>query len=102
MKTYTIEELEKSQKSRMDYETEHRKMLCHLKETAPYKDPTDEILDQPALDPTDPDNLVQQGSPLWATAKNSSPRWKVGNLFDPTTMERQEGSGMVPPAPVDE
>jgi hypothetical protein len=84
----------------MDYIQDNLKMLKHLRETSPHRDNTDEIQRQPRLSPEDPDALVQQDSSLWHTKTN--PRWKIGNLFDPTTMERQEGSGHVPPAPVDE
>lgn len=35
MQTYTLEELNKGQKTRLDYEQEHRKMLAALKESSP-------------------------------------------------------------------
>lgn len=37
MKTYTLEELQQGQKTRLDYEEEHRKMLATLKDTSPTK-----------------------------------------------------------------
>lgn len=35
MKTYTLEELEKSQKTRLDYEQEHQKMIATLRAQSP-------------------------------------------------------------------
>jgi hypothetical protein len=81
MKTYTLEELEATHKTGLDYVEDHKRLLKSLKEQHP----------QNADDP--------QG--LWELPNSGNSFWQTGNIMneDGTKME---GSGRVPKAKADE
>jgi hypothetical protein len=71
MKTYTIEELNATNKTRLDYETEHRKMLENMK-------------------PVQPEEKA-----IWEIPGKKNLFWTTGNIMNPDGT-RQEGAGLVP------
>jgi hypothetical protein len=74
MKTYTIEELEYIQKSRLDYVEEHQKMLTYLRNTSP---------------------AIKPDEAIWSLTTKQAPFWTLGNIIDEDG-KKQEGSGFVP------
>ena len=71
METYTIDELNETNKSRLDYEVEHKKMLKSMKPT-----PSEE-------------------KQIWEIPGKKNLFWTTGNIMNPDGT-RQEGAGLVP------
>ena len=78
MKTYTIEELENTRKTGMDYVKEHENMLKSLKSGQPAEE-------------EDPKGL-------WVLPYSSDPFWTHGNLLNQEDLGygKMEGCGVVP------
>jgi len=81
MKTYQLEELQKSQKTSLDYVEDHKRLLKALKEQHPHS----------AEDPNG----------LWELPKSGNSFWQTGNIMNEDGT-RHEGSGVVPKAKADE
>ena len=81
MQTYTLEELQASQKTSLDYVEDHKRMLKALKEQHPASS--------------------EDESPLWDLPPNNVSFWTTGNIMDEEGAI-QEGSGRVVKGATDE
>ncbi len=81
MKTYTLEELQASQKTSLDYVEDHKRLLKCLKEQHPH-------------DAEDPKGL-------WELPNSGNSFWQTGNIIDEDG-NKQVGAGRVPKAKADE
>jgi hypothetical protein len=91
MKTYTIDELNASTKTRMDYQEEHRKMVEHMRAEAPWREPSKEVAVQPMEWFSDTStNNVNLGEGRWNLSTRSSPFWKDGVVGQATNRGQSE------------